>query len=175
MPPPGTLQIVEGVEARIYSARGLRVMLSSDLAELYGIPTKVLLQSVRRNIVRFPKDFAFQLTTAEFETLRSQTVTSNGGSARGGVRYAPFAFTEQGVAMLSGVLRGERAVAVNIEIMRTFVKLRSMLESNKVLAKKLVELEAKYDQQFASVFEALRELTMPPAPSKKKPIGFLAP
>jgi membrane-associated protease RseP (regulator of RpoE activity) len=171
------LQIVEGVEARIYSARGLRVMLSPDLAELYGIPTKVLLQSVRRNIVRFPQDFAFQLTPVEFEALRSQTVTSGRDGARagtrGGARYAPFAFTEQGVAMLSGVLRGERAVAVNIEIMRTFVKLRSMLESNKDLAKKLVELEAKYDRQFASVFEAIRELTLPPVPPKKKPIGFV--
>jgi hypothetical protein len=169
LPMPGTLQIVEGVEARIYSARGLRVMLSPDLAELYGIPTKVLLQSVRRNIARFPKDFAFQLTMTEFDALRSQSVTSG----RGGARYAPFAFTEQGVAMLSGVLRSERAVAVNIEIMRTFVKLRSMLESNKDLAKKLVELEAKYDRQFASVFEAIRELTLPPVPPKKKPIGFV--
>ena len=164
----GTLQVVEGVESRIYSARGLRVMLSHDLAELYGVPTKALLQAVRRNVARFPEDFAFQLTGAEFASLRSQIVTSN----RGGTRYAPFAFTEQGVAMLSGVLRSDRAVAVNIEVMRAFVKLRSMLESHKELAEKLAALEARYDGQFAMVFEALRELTAPP-PQTTKPIGFV--
>ncbi|TAN78388.1 MAG: ORF6N domain-containing protein [Gallionella sp.] len=143
-------------------------MLSNDLAELYGVQTKVLLQAVKRNINRFPEDFAFQLTQDEFTILRSQFVTSSWG----GTRYAPFAFTEQGVAMLSSVLRSERAVAVNIEIMRTFVKLRGMLESNKELALKLAKLEQKYDVQFKAVFEAIRELMSPP-PTKKRRIGFV--
>ncbi len=167
--PIGTLQLVEGVEARIYSLRGMRVMLSHDLAELYGVEVKVLLQSMRRNLDRFPDDFAFRLTNQEFAILRSQIVTSSWG----GSRYLPYAFTEQGVAMLSSVLRSDRAIAVNIEIMRTFVKLRSMLESNKELAKKLATLEAKYDSQFAIVFEAIRELMTPPVAPRKKPIGFV--
>ena len=167
----GNLQIVEGVEARIYSIRGMRVMLSHDLSELYGVEVKVLLQSMRRNRERFPDDFAFRLTNQEFAFLRSQIVTSSWG----GSRYPPYAFTEQGDAMLSSVLRSDRAIAVNIEIMRTFVKLRSMLESNKDLAKKLAALEAKYDDQFAIVFEAIRELMAPPNVPKKKPIGFVQP
>ncbi|MGI9026408.1 MAG: ORF6N domain-containing protein [Burkholderiaceae bacterium] len=153
----------------MYSIRGMRVMLSHDLAELYGVEVKVLLQSMRRNLERFPDDFAFRLTNQEFAILRSQIVTSSWG----GSRYLPYAFTEQGVAMLSSVLRSDRAIAVNIEIMRTFVKLRSMLESNKELAKKLATLEAKYDSQFAIVFEAIRELMTPPVAPKKKPIGFV--
>lgn len=165
----GTLQLVEGVEARIYSLRGMRVMFSHDLAELYGVETKVLLQAMRRSLERFPSDFAFRLTNQEFAFLRSQTVTSSWG----GSRYAPYAFTEHGVAMLSSVLRSARAIAVNIEIIRTFVKLRSMLESNKDLAKKLAVLEAKYDDQFAIVFEAIRELMRAPPVPKKKPIGFI--
>jgi len=164
-----TTLIVSGVESRICSARGQRVMLSPDLAELYGVQTKVLLQAVRRNINRFPEDFAFQLTQDEFAILRSQNVTSSWG----GTRYAPFAFTEQGVAMLSSVLRSERAVAVNIEIMRTFVKLRGMFESNKELAGKLAKLEQKYDVQFKAVFEAIRELMSSPPPPKKRRIGFV--
>ena len=167
----GNLQVVEGVEARIYSIRGMRVMLSHDLAELYGVEVKVLLQSMRRNGERFPDDFAFKLTIQEFAFLRSQIVTSSWG----GSRYPPYAFTEQGVAMLSSVLRSDRAIAVNIEIMRTFVKLRSMLESNNDLAKKLAALESKYDDQFAIVFEAIRELMAPPSVPKKKPIGFVQP
>lgn len=163
-----TVLIVEGIESRICSVRGQRVMLSPDLAELYGVQTKVLLQAVKRNINRFPGDFAFQLTQDEFAILRSHFVTSSWG----GTRYAPFAFTEQGVAMLSSVLRSERAVAVNIEIMRTFVKLRSMLESNKELAQKLAKLEQKYDTQFKAVFEAIRDLMSPPAPRKRR-IGFV--
>lgn len=165
----GAVQLVEGIASRIVVVRGLRVMLSHDLAALYGVPTKVLLQAMRRNVERFPEDFAFQLSAEEFIGLRSQVVTSS----RGGTRYRPFAFTEQGVAMLSSVLRSERAVAVNIEIMRTFVKLRSMLESNRELAKKLAELEQKVDQQFTEVFEAIRELVTPPEAVVKKPIGFV--
>ena len=165
----GTLQLVEGVESRIYSLRGMRVMFSHDLAELYGVEVKVLLQAVRRNLDRFPEDFAFQLTNQEFAFLRSQTVTSSWG----GSRYPPYAFTEQGVAMLSSVLRSARAIAVNIEIIRTFVKLRSLLESNKELAKKLAALEAKYDDQFTIVFEAIRELMAPPPAAKKRHIGFI--
>lgn len=161
--------IVAGIESRICCVRGQRVMLSPDLAELYGVQTKVLLQAVRRNINRFPEDFAFQLTQDEFAILRSQNVTSSWG----GTRYAPFAFIEQGVAMLSSVLRSERAVAVNIEIMRTFVKLRGMLESNKELAGKLAKLEQKYDGQFKVVFEAIRELMSPPSSPKKRRIGFV--
>ena len=164
-----TVLIVAGIESRIFSVRGQRVMLSPDLAELYGVQTKVLLQAVKRNINRFPEDFAFQLMQDEFAILRSQNVTSSWG----GARYAPFAFTEQGVAMLSSVLHSERAVAVNIEIMRTFVKLRSMLESNKELARKLVKLEQKYDTQFRAVFEAIRELMSPPTTAKKRRIGFV--
>ncbi len=167
----GTLQLVEGVEARIYSLRGMRVMLSHDLAELYRVERRALIQAVNRNPERFPEDFCFQLTKQELAILKSQTVISSWG----GSRYPPYAFTEQGIAMLSCVLRSDRAIAVNIEIMRTFVKLRSMLESNRDLAKKLAALEAKYDDQFAIVFEAIRELMNPPPASKKKPIGFVQP
>lgn len=164
-----TVERVEGIASRIFVVRGLRVMLSHDLADLYGVPTKALLQAMRRNAERFPEDFAFQLSVEEFGALRSQVVTSN----RGGMRYRPYAFTEQGVAMLSSVLRSDRAVAVNIEIMRTFVKLRSMLESNRALAKRLAELEQKVDQQFSDVFDAIRELVTPPDAAAKKPIGFV--
>lgn len=167
--PIGTLQLVEGVEARIYSLRGMRVMLSHDLAELYDVEPRSLVQAVKRNRERFPEDFCFQLTKQEHVDLRSQTVISSWG----GSRSAPYAFTEQGVAMLSSVLRSDRAIAVNIEIMRTFVKLRSMLESNKELAKKLAALEARYDDQFAIVFEAIRELMLPPTAPEKKLIGFV--
>ncbi len=158
-----------GVEERIFVLRGLRVMLSHDLAVLYGVPTKVLVQAMRRNAERFPDDFVFQLDAEEFAALRSQVVTSN----RGGARYRPYAFTEQGVAMLSSVLRNDRAIAVNIEIMRTFVKLRGMLESNRELAVKLADLEDRYDAQFRVVFDAIRDLMTPPAPPTKGRIGFI--
>jgi hypothetical protein len=127
-------------------------------------------QAVKRNADRFPDDFVFQLKKQDVARLRSQTVTSNG---RGGRRYAPYAFTEQGVAMLSSVLRSQRAVLVNVEIMRAFVSLRRMLASNEVLARKLSELEEKYDEQFRVVFDAIRELMTTPAPSPRRPIGFL--
>ena len=158
------------VQSRIVSLRGERIMLSSDLADLYGVEPRVLMQAVKRNAARFPEDFCFQLRNEELGDLRSQNVISSWG----GARTLPYAFTEQGVAMLSSVLRSDRAVAVNIEIMRTFVKLRSMLESNKDLAKKLATLEAKYDDQFRIVFDAIRELMTPPAiADKKKRIGFI--
>lgn len=160
---------VERIEKAIYVIRGEKVMLDRDLADLYGVNTKVLKQAVRRNIERFPEDFMFVLDESEFENWRSQFVTSNADQK--GLRYAPMAFTEQGVAMLSGVLRSERAIAVNVEIMRAFVRLRRMLASNEQLGKKLDDLESKYDHQFKVVFDAIRRLMIPPEP-KRKPIGF---
>jgi hypothetical protein len=145
-------------------------MLDTDLAELYGVETRVLLQAVSRNQKRFPKDFMFRLSKEEYELLRSQIVISKKG--RGGRRYLPYVFTEQGVAMLSSVLRSEKAVQVNIEIMRTFVRLREMIATHKDLARKLEALERRYDAQFKVVFDAIRELMAPPEPKKRK-IGFL--
>jgi ORF6N domain len=156
------------IEQKIYFIRGLKVMLSTDLAELYGVESRVLVQAVKRNSERFPEDFMFQLTNQEVANLKSQFVISSWG----GRRAAPYAFTEQGVAMLSGVLSSKRAVQVNIAIMRAFVKLREMISSNKELAKKLLELEKKYDMQFKVVFDAIRELMKHPEPKVKK-IGFI--
>jgi hypothetical protein len=156
------------IAAAILIIRGQRVMLDRDLAELYGVATKVLIQAVKRNADRFPEDFMFLFTEQEFNNLRSQSVTSSWG----GRRYPPYAFTEQGVAMLSSVLRSERAVHVNIEIMRAFVRLRQLLATNTELARKLAALEMKYDAQFKVVFDAIRELMTPPVPKKKRPIGF---
>ena len=161
----------ERIERSILLIRGHRVLLDTHLANLYGVPTKRLNEQVRRNRSRFPGDFMFQLTSEEVESLRSQLATSNQG--RGGRRYAPYAFTEQGVAMLSTVLNSERAIRVNIEIMRAFVRLRQILASNVQLARRLDALEKKYDAQFKVVFDAIRELMTPPEPSKRK-IGFLA-
>lgn len=143
-------------------------MLSADLAQLYGVPVKSFNQSVRRNRARFPEDFMFQLTREEFAVLKSQFVTSSWGGIR---RALPYAFTEQGIAMLSSVLRSPRAVRVNIEIMRAFVKLRELLVSNAKLARKLDQLEKRYDHQFKIVFQAIRELMTPPPPVPKR-IGF---
>lgn len=159
------------IEQRILLVRGHKVLLDSDLAALYQVQTKVLVQAVKRNVERFPEDFMFQLNTDEFENLRSQIVTSNNGG-RGGRRTAPYAFTEQGVAMLSTVLRSPRAITVSIEIMRAFVRLRQVLASHKVLARKLAALEKKYDVQFKAVFEAIRQLMAPPLP-KRRGIGFV--
>ena len=150
--------------------RGHKVLLDVDLAALYGVTTKRLNEQVKRNRSRFPADFMFQLTPQEVASLRSQIATSNRG--RGGRRYAPYAFTEQGVAMLSTVLNSERAIQVNIEIMRTFVRLRQMIASNAELARKLADFERKYDAQFKVVFDAIRQL-MAPAEPKKRKIGFL--
>ena len=162
-----TIVPIEVIERKIYIIRGQKVMLDSDLAELYNITTKVLVQAVKRNLRRFPADFMFQLTNQEVAILRSQFVTSSWG----GRLYVPYAFTEQGVAMLSSVLNSDRAVDVNIQIMRTFVKLREMIASHKDLAKRLDELEKKYDVQFKMVFDAIRQLMTPPEPREKK-IGF---
>jgi hypothetical protein len=145
-------------------------MLDIDLAWLYGVETRALVQAVKRNAERFPEDFMFQLSQDEFNLLRSQSVISN-PKGRGGRRYPPYAFTEQGVAMLSSVLRSRRAILVNVEIMRAFVQLRQMLASHADLSRKLDELEKKYDTQFKVVFTAIRELMKPPQ-TKKRPIGF---
>ena len=157
------------IARRILFVRGHKVLLDRDLAVLYRESTRRLNQQVERNSERFPSDFMFQLTPEEAESLRSQFVTSNRG--RGGRRYLPYAFTEQGVAMLSGVLKSRRAVLVNVEIMRTFVKLRQILSSHAELARKLEELEKKYDSQFRVVFDAIREL-MSAEPVENRPMGF---
>ncbi len=158
----------EVIEGKIYIIRGHKVMLSNDLADLYVVEPKVLVQAVKRNKDRFPKDFMFQLTNQEFTNLKSQIVTSSWGGLR---RANPYAFTEQGVAMLSSVLRSKRAVQVNIAIMRAFVKLREMLSAHKDLARKLEQMEKKYDANFKIVFDAIRQLMAPPERPKRK-IGF---
>lgn len=160
----------QGIQAYIHLVRGQRVMLDTDLARLYGVQVKVLNQAVSRNVARFPADFAFRLTPEEVTNLRSQFVTSR---RHGGSRYAPRAFTEQGVAMLSSVLRSRRAIDVNVAIMRAFVHLREMLASHADLARRIDALEQRYDGHFAEVFDAIRELTAPSAPDDPRPrIGF---
>ncbi len=158
----------EWIEKRIYFVRQQKMMLSTDLAVLYEVEPRVLVQAVKRNIERFPEDFMFQLSEKEFADLKSQIVISSWGGLR---RATPYAFTEQGVAMLSSVLRSKRAIQVNIEIMRAFVKLRQMLASNTALARKLATLEKKYDAQFKVVFDAIRSL-MSPSEKPKSRIGF---
>lgn len=174
------------IASRILALREQRVMLDADLAELYGVETRVLIQAIKRNATRFPADFMFQLDADEYAALRSQFVISNVG--RGGRRYAPYAFTEQGVAMLSTVLNSERAVVINIEIMRTFVRVRTLASSQQDLAKQLSELQDKTESlamshetfsrntrnQLKQVFDTLRELMTPPEPHKR-PIGFVTP
>jgi hypothetical protein len=162
------------IENAILLLRGEKVLLDSDLALLYGVSTKALNQAVKRNLGRFPGDFMFRLTKAELENWRSQTVTSNPG-AKMGLRRAPYAFTEQGVAMLSSVLRSERAVQVNIEIMRAFVRLRRILAANAEIARRLDEVEKRlgtHDEQFVHVIRAIRELMQPPTAPKRRRIGF---
>ena len=159
---------IEIIERKIYLIRCHKVLLDSDLAELYGVEVKQLKRQVRRNTTRFPEDFMFELQKEEYESLRSHFGTLKRGEHS---KYLPYAFTEQGVAMLSSVLNSERAVKVNIEIMRTFVKLREMLSTHKDLARKLADMEKKYDTQFKVVFDAIRQLMKPDEP-KKKPIGF---
>jgi hypothetical protein len=158
----------ECIDRAILAFRGHRIMLDEDLANLYQVEVKALNQAVKRNLERFPEDFMFQLTKGETEILRSQSGTS---SSWGGRRTFPYAFTEQGVAMLSSVLRSKRAVHVNIEIMRAFDRLRRMLQANTVLARQLKDLEKKYDCQFKVVFDAIRQL-MAPAARKPRKIGF---
>jgi hypothetical protein len=185
---------LQRIEHRILLLRGEKVMLDSYLAELYGVETKVLNQAVQRNLERFPEDFMFRLSADEAKLiLRSQSVTSNGKNVeslneikgslrsqfvtskpgRGGRRYQPYAFTEQGVAMLSSVLTSPRAIQVNLAIMRTFVQLRQMLATHTDLARKLEALERKYDQQFRVVFDAIREL-MSDKKAPRREIGFHA-
>ncbi len=157
----------EKIASQIYLIRGEKVILDNDLAKLYGVEVKRLKEAVRRNIKRFPNDFMFELTKEEFDNLKSQFATSSWG----GTRYRPFAFTEQGVAMLSGILNSDRAIQVNIAIMRTFVQLRQWLSSHKELERKLALLENRYDKQFKLVFDAIRQLMK----EEKKPlrkIGF---
>jgi len=167
------VEYVRVPQARIVQAihliRGHRVLLDADLAVLYEVETKALTRAVRRNQERFPEDFMFQMSKEEFEDLRSQ---SGASSQWGGRRYLPYAFTEQGVAMLSSVLRSKRAVQVNIQIMRAFVQLRRMVAGQADLARDLVALEKKYDAQFKVVFDAIRKLMTPPEPETKRVIGF---
>ncbi len=176
----------EILERKIYLFRGQKVMLDGDLAELYGVPTKILIKAVKRNLKRFPADFMYRLTRQEVRNLRFQFGTSSlypvtdepvteFEKQYGGRRHLPYVFTEQGIAMLSSVLNSERAIQVNIAIMRAFVRLRGLLSSNKELAKKLEELEKKYDAQFKIVFDAIRDMMTPeePLPEPERPkIGF---
>ena len=173
----------ENIAQLVFFVRGEKVMFDAELANLYGVSTKALNQAFRRNKQRFPDDFVFQLSSTEYNDLKSQIVTSSTGrtnlrsqivtsSLHGGRRRPPYAFTEQGVAMLSSVLRSARAVEVNIAIMRTFVQLRRLMDTNRDLARKIEALEKKYDQQFAEVFAAIKELIAPPATPRKQ-IGFL--
>lgn len=159
----------EIIESKILLIRGKKIMLDPDLAQLYGAETRVLIQAVKRKISRFPEEFMFQLTKKEHESLRSQSVISKKG--RGGRRYPPYAFTQEGVAMLSSVLNSERAIHVNVQIMKTFIKLREMLSSHDQLRKKIESMEKKYDAQFKAVFAVIKELLEPPEKPIKK-IGF---
>ena len=185
-PTTSTAALQPHIARHILLLRNQRVMLDAELAGLYGVETKVLVQAIKRNLERFPADFMFQLSATEWESLRSQFVTSNVG--RGGRRYAPYAFTEQGVAMLSSVLNSPRAIAINIEIMRAFVQVRAFAATHQDLAKQLTELQDKTESlamqhdtfsrntraQLKQVFDALRELMTPPEPPKR-PIGFVHP
>jgi len=175
LPVMNNLVPVEVIESKIYMVRGRKIMLDRDLAKLYGVKTKVLNQAVKRNKARFPEDFMFQLTKEEAEEIllfssRSQLVTLKRGQ---NIKYLPYAFTEQGVAMLSSVLNSERAIQVNIQIMRTFAKLRQILATHEELRRKIEDLERKYDQRFKVIFDAIKALVRPPEEKKLK-IGFLA-
>jgi len=165
----------EQIEGMIFLVRRLRVMLSTNLAQLYGVESRILVQTVKRNIARFPTDFMFQLTRHEYESLRSQIVILEKGRGKH-IKYLPYVFTEQGVAMLSSVLNSPRAVRVNIEIMRTFVRLRRVLSSNSAISKKLAELAGKvayHDDSIRSLVAAIRRLASEPPPEpKRRPIGF---
>jgi len=159
------------ISQKIFFVRGTRVMLDADLARLYGVATKNLNKAVKRNASRFPSDFMFQLSSNEMRNLRFQIGTSKRG--QGGRRYSPYAFTEQGISMLSSVLRSSRAVQVNVAIMRTFVRLREMLATHEELRRKIDVMEKKYDARFQAVFDTIRQMLATPLPAKK-PIGFHA-
>ncbi|MDQ3181649.1 MAG: ORF6N domain-containing protein [Acidobacteriota bacterium] len=163
---------IERIEQLILLAHGERVILDADLAKLYGVTTKVLNQAVKRNQARFPEDFMFQLTKEEFDNLRSQFVTSS-STSYGGRRYLPYVFTEHGAIMAANVLNSEQAVVASVQVVRAFVKLRQILASNADLARKVEELEKKYDANFKVVFEAIRKLMLPPPNLKKRKIGYI--
>jgi hypothetical protein len=174
----------ESLAQLVFIVRGEKVLLDADLADLYGVATKVMNQAVKRNLDRFPADFTFQLTLEEWEGMRSQIVTSYPGTgpmksqiltaSRRKLTAPPYAFTEQGVAMLSSVLRSQRAVEVNIAIMRTFVQLRRLMDSNRDLARRIEAMETRYDEQFSQVFDAIKQLIADDKMRKAKPpIGFL--
>ena len=182
---PALIPKPENIAALVHLVRGEKVLLDADLAALYDVPTKALNQAVKRNLDRFPADFMFQLTAAEWAALRSQTVTASTPASerrsqtvtasRRNIGAPPYAFTEQGVAMLSSVLRSQRAVEVNIAIMRTFVQLRRLMDSNRDLARKIEAMEKKYDEQFAVVFDAIKQLIAEDEARKSQPkrrIGF---
>ena len=162
---------IEAVTSKIFFIRGVKVMLDKDLAELYGVETRVLNQAVKRHKKRFPEDFMFQLSKSEYDFLISQFVTSK-KSGRGGIRKMPYAFTEQGVAMLSGILNSDRAIAVNIQIMRTFTKLRHLISDNEDLKRELAELREQTDERFQIIFETLDQLLTVDVNEKNK-IGFI--
>jgi len=168
---PLTLIPQETIENKILSLRGKRVMLDKDLAKLYGVETKYLKRQVRRNLDRFPSDFMLKLSKQEFKNWRRQFVTSN-STDKMGLRYSPYAFTEPGVAMLSSVLNSNRAIHVNIQIIRTFIKLRQLLLAHADLKRKIEAMEKKYDKHFRIVFEAVRKLLEPPPEKPKRRIGF---
>jgi len=163
-----TSDLANGLENLIFLIRGHKVLIDSDLGQLYGVSTKVLVQAVKRNMKRFPEDFCFLLSDQEFSALRSQFVTAKWTMRRA----APYAFTEHGVAMLSSVLNSDRAIMANIEIMRAFTRLRKLLISHEELSRKLGLLERKYDSQFQTVFQAIREIVDPQIPLKRRRIGF---
>lgn len=159
---------LERIQNHIYLIRKNKVILDSDLATLYDVETRVLIQAVKRNIERFPSDFMFQLSDQEFKILRSQSVISSWG----GRRTNPYAFTEQGISMLSSVLKSKRAILMNIEIIRTFVQFRQMISDYEILGRKIFTLEKKYDQQFKTLFDAIHEINSPKNKVKKHPFGF---
>ncbi|MFH1157943.1 MAG: ORF6N domain-containing protein [Pseudomonadota bacterium] len=161
------------IESRIFSIREHKVMLDTHLAELYGVETKVLVQAVKRNVGRFPDDFMFQLSDDEFESLRLQFVTLKPAGRGQHRKYLPYVFTQEGVAMLSGVLRSPRAVQTNVAIMRTFVRMRETMISHKDLSRRLDDMERKHDTKFRAIFDALRGLMEPPPLPPKRPIGFI--
>ena len=169
MPTSKSLIPVERIEKSILFIRSQRVMLDADLAELYGVETRILVRNVKRNIERFPKDFMFQLTKEEDDLLISQFGISKKG--RGGRRYLPYVFTEQGIAMLSSVLNSKRAIQVNVEIMRAFIRMRQLLASQKGLMEKFLDMEKIFDKQFKAVFEAFRQLMIEEEKPKHQ-IGF---
>jgi hypothetical protein len=166
--------LVEFVERRIYLIRAQKVMLDFDLAEIYGVATKRLNEQVTRNSERFPEDFMFRLSRKETDLL-NQSQFATGSQKHRDTRYPPRAFTEQGVSMLSGILRSPRAIQANIAIMRAFVRQRRMLANHEELARKLDKIESKYDAQFRVVFDAIRKLMAPPEPPRKRQIGFRLP